>query len=112
MSDSAADFTERERMKRLINDQQASITTLEQGLMLKDAEIAKLRDDLTSAQNNAMADARARDFAPSFQQKKCNHDAGICYHPVSPKACHDERNQKVELPTVLLPKDTDKITKA
>ncbi len=35
---------------------------LERELMLKDAEIAKLRDDLKSAKNNAMADARARDF--------------------------------------------------
>ena len=45
------------------NEPESMEAVLERQLMLKDAEIAKLRNDLTRAQNNAMADARARDFS-------------------------------------------------
>ncbi len=45
-------FVDKEEMKRLINDQQLEIQRLSQVI-----------DDLKSNQNNAMADARARDFA-------------------------------------------------
>lgn len=43
------------------------------------------------------------------QRKKCNHDSGICYHPVSAEACHDEKKSwqgqiRPELITVEDPK--------
>lgn len=143
MANKAAEELEIERLNRRIRNLKSEVTVLQKREVEKDQQIAVLKNDLASAQNNAMADARARDF------KDVTPPEGYVLVPVEPtqemldagtqalidtledkvngiepdgdgrkaqyKAMLSEAEVKpvtVELPTVLLPKDTDKITKA
>jgi hypothetical protein len=94
-------------------------TVDQQSLMLKDAEIARLKDDLAAAQNNHDTPPEGYVLVPrddyikvmDFAIDRATEDQAKSLVENLQKAFPEEyaKFTKVELPTVLLPSNTDKL---